>query len=108
MLRRLRCLAVVLFAVTVTANAPANAASVSVVQRLVHRHAQPYFVALEEVKPSNQYIPIPEGEPGSGSGSPTVYDTTTTGEGGGSWILYVAGGAALLVIVRTVMSRQRR
>ncbi len=73
-------------------------------------HVGPYYVAdLEEPKSSNQVVNVPA-DPGleEASGqSPTPY-SGGNGSGGGTWLLYVGGGAVVLIGVAYFAQGQKK
>ncbi len=72
-------------------------------------HAVPYLVALEEPRPSNQVVNVPE-DPNFGN-DPGQSATPYGGGGGGGrgeWILYVAGGAVVLTGIAYFAQGQKK
>lgn len=103
-----------IIAVAVSASIVSLAAPVSVALALPSSitgtrsaHAVPYLVALEEPRPSNQVVHVPEdpnlvGDPGQ---TPIP---SSGGGGGGEWILYVAGGAVVLIGIAYFAQGQKK
>lgn len=105
-----------IIAVAVSGSIVALAAPVSVAAaspsaiRTTSSHAEQFYLAaLEEPRPSNQVVNVPEDPTLEGAnGSNPTPSSGGSGSSGGTWILYVGGGVVVLMGIAYFAQGQKK